>query len=127
MAEARSTVSTCELCGAEIRVGDWPYCPHESTHRRAFTPFELEIDGVVERITSIQDADRIERRSFERYNSFDSAGKRLGSPSVLRQFHQDRSNWDKNTLEGLGQQPNKMRPFNSQGKPMRFGPTRPRE
>lgn len=33
----------CDKCGAELQVGEWPYCPHGST--RAFTVIGDDIPG----------------------------------------------------------------------------------
>ena len=31
---------TCSTCGAELHVGDWPYCPHGSTRERFAQSFD---------------------------------------------------------------------------------------
>jgi hypothetical protein len=41
----------CEKCGVELRVGDWPFCPHGGSrwHVDAFEPYfdeNLTVEGV---------------------------------------------------------------------------------
>lgn len=33
-------MTTCGECGREVRIGDWPWCPHEDTLRRDAQPFD---------------------------------------------------------------------------------------
>lgn len=127
--------NVCQECGAVIEVGAFPFCKgdpakHEPAgSRKKFEEFEIELDGQVHRITSLQDANRIERESMARYNSFDKNGKRLGAPLVFRGFHQNYSNRDVNALKGVGQESQPMQaPRNSQGLPLgRFGAVRRRD
>ncbi len=120
----------CDDCGSPMEVGTFPACggnpaKHGPIHRREFKPFEIELDGKTVTIGSLQDADRVERESWQRYNTFDKNGKRQGSPSVLRLFHQNWSNRDRNSLEGVGQSSKPMRPFNSKGERTTYGSFRP--
>lgn len=126
--------NVCQECGGILNIGDWWACggdpaKHQPVGSRGkFEEFTVELDGVTHRITSLQDANRIERESMARYNSFDSAGKRRGAPYVFRGFHQDQSNRDVNALKGVGQESQPMRPVNSRGEPLgAFGAVRRRD
>lgn len=116
----------CDRCFAPLQVGDWPACggdprKHQPTGSRGrFQEWEVELDGTVHRITSIQDADRIERESWARYNSFDNSGKRRGAPLVFRGFHQNKSNSDKNALDGVGLRSERPVLRNSRGEPLGY-------
>jgi hypothetical protein len=82
--------SACEKCGKVVGIGDFPFCPHESTAR--YTPFpEFEHDGV--KVTSLEQVRRIERESMDRYKG----GERV-QPVVWRDFSNDRSNRDVNAF-----------------------------
>ena len=111
----------CDFCGSPITVGTFPACGGDPTRHgpirtSRFQEIEVELDGQVHRITSIQDANRLERESWARYNSFDKQGKRRGAPYVFRGFHQNESNQDRNALEGVGLKSEKPRlPRNSRG------------
>lgn len=91
----------CEDCGREVRIGAWPFCPHERAFsHRPFHEYEVDLGGMGrERITCLQDATRIERRFEQMYRNGDRDpnGKLVG-PIVLRAFHQNKSNLDKNCL-----------------------------
>lgn len=88
----------CDSCGEELQVGDWPYCPHGSAlPHRPFRGYTITHEGKTYTIDSIQAAARVERETMQNYKE----GK--GAPIVLRAFHQDHSNRDKNTLEGFGE------------------------
>lgn len=115
----------CDECFAPLQVGDFPFCKgnpskHTPPHRRHFTEFEIELDGQVHRITSLQDAARIERESRARYESFDDKGKRRGAPHVFRDFHQNHSNRDVNALASEGVQAPRPHRTNSRGEPLGY-------
>ena len=115
----------CEECGSPLPIGTFPLCGgkperHGPVQERHFQEWEVELDGTVHRITSLQDADRIERESWARYNSFDEKGKRRGAPLVFRGFHQNRSNADKNALDGVGLKSERPVLRNSRGEPLGY-------
>lgn len=124
--------SPCDECGGTVHIGDWPMCKGDPAKhqpagpRGGFKEFTVELDGVQVTVTSLQHANKIERESLARYNSFDSAGKRRGAPYVFRHLHQNHSNIDKNTLTELGQQSQGPNPVNSRGERMSYGFGRPR-
>lgn len=37
-------MSTCDRCGAEVKVGDWPWCPHGEVRRFGEEPLEPYFD-----------------------------------------------------------------------------------
>lgn len=81
----------CDECGKELQVGEWPWCPHKSTTSRAnFKAYDIDIDGTIHHIDSIQTADRIEREAERRFRNGE------GAPIAFRAFHQDHSNLDRN-------------------------------
>lgn len=88
----------CDVCQAILIVGMWPFCPHGFTgSHRIFKEYEVDLgSGGKHRITSIQDAQRLERDTERAYRNGDrdSAGRLIG-PVVLRAFHQDKGNLDK--------------------------------
>lgn len=90
--------SLCDYCGAELHVGDYPFCRgnpavHERWRRHTFVPVEVDLgkDGK-HRISSIQDADRLERESERR------AANGEGQQIAFRAFNNDPSNQDRNSL-----------------------------
>lgn len=88
----------CEICKKTVNVGDWHLCPHDST--KPSTPFKsFEFEGQI--VNGIQDANRIERESMQRYRNHE------GAPIVFREFHQNRSNIDRNTLEAIAHDPSR--------------------
>lgn len=40
-------MTTCEKCGEEVQVGDWPYCPHGALRegQGGFGPMEAYVDA----------------------------------------------------------------------------------
>lgn len=117
--EADQLSSQCSSCGQQVQIGEWPFCPHgwPSGHHHMPT-YEVDIDGQIHTISSLQDANRIERESMARYRNGE------GQPLVFRAFHQDNSNRDKHTLPGWSQQVN---PRTQRGVPIRSGSTRLKE
>ena len=91
----------CEKCGNHVMIGSWPFCPHPPAGPRgSFKPFDYDDgSGKVQTISSIQDASRIEQATMKAYNNGE------GAPIVFRAFHQDQSNYDKQTLSGYEQKP----------------------
>jgi hypothetical protein len=82
----------CEFCGAHVEVGDFPACggdpaKHGTRRYRDLTPYEVELDGRMVLIDSMQKADRLERE-------YAAQGKHI----AFRVFHQDASNLDRNTF-----------------------------
>ena len=89
-----SNSNVCEDCGAEVHIGDHPYCPHGSTlSHRPFPAQDVELDGKTYRIDSIQAADRIEREYAKRAANEPGVG-----PIAFRAFHQSGSNQDRNSF-----------------------------
>ena len=83
----------CDSCNKTVEIGDWPYCPHGSTRsHRIFKAYDVEIDGGIYHIDSIQTATKIENESMKMYRD----GR--GAPVVLRAFHQDHSNMGVNVF-----------------------------
>ena len=85
----------CEDCGRVVHIGCWFACPHEPLHPRGnFKPYEIEVNGKIERIDSIQSAMRVERESMQAYKE----GR--GQPVVLRAFHHDHdgAHYDQNSF-----------------------------
>lgn len=82
----------CDRCGRKMRVGMFPFCKgdpadHGDTRKHfPFKAYDVEVDGAVFRIDSIQAASKIERESMQRYRNGE------GAPVVFRAFHQDSSN-----------------------------------
>lgn len=96
----------CEECGKIVHVGDWWKCPHPRANRHR--PFvAVEVEGRV--IDSIQAADKMERETTAAYRD----GR--GQPLVMRAFHQDSSNRDRNVFGRQEHIPYKTR--NSRGVP----------
>jgi hypothetical protein len=80
--------TTCDKCGHEIEHGEWPYCPHDRTRARRFTPVEVDLGSLGKHtIGSIQDADRLQRMAKDR-----------GQEISFRAFNNDPSNQDRNSL-----------------------------
>jgi len=51
----------CEVCGKELEIGEWPYCPHGSAFRRQpFKPWiDENITGEPVEITSLAQWNRL--------------------------------------------------------------------
>jgi hypothetical protein len=81
-------VSTCEKCGVEYAIGDWPFCPHGRYGRATFTPIEVDLGTLGKHtIGSIQDADRLTKMAKER-----------GQEISFRAFENNPSNQDRNSM-----------------------------
>ena len=111
--EQAASSDACPRCGAEIRIGMYPFCRGSAADHGAPAPhhpipgFEIEHEGRRIAIDGIHSADEIARESMKRYR--DGAG----APIVFRDFHQDRSNRDRNTLAEIApsrQVPNPRKP-----------------
>jgi hypothetical protein len=92
----------CPDCGQELKVGYWWVCgAHEPVRPKpSFKPFDYDDgSGKVQTISSIQDASRIEQATMKAYKNGE------GAPIVFRAFHQDQSNYDKQTLSGYESKP----------------------
>jgi hypothetical protein len=94
----------CERCGKHLEVGDFPFCrgtpaDHVTSRRQLFKKVSVEIDGVTHEISSIQDANRLEREYARRAASDPSV-----APVAFRAFHQSQSNQDANCFGPSPQQ-----------------------
>lgn len=66
-------MTTCDTCGAEYTIGDWPYCPHGVP--TAYHPFKPYFDiGLGKEITS-----QAERWSTMRKQGVQYSGSKMGT------------------------------------------------
>lgn len=84
--------TTCDLCGDEYGIGDYPFCKGPGSHarfrRHTFTPVEVDLGKLGKHtIGSIQDADRLQRWAKDR-----------GQEIAFRAFNNDPSNQDRNSM-----------------------------
>lgn len=93
------TPTLCDVCGIELLHGMYPFCRGQAENhgsgwrQHIFPPCEVDLgkDGKVV-ISSVQDVRRMERESERR------AANGEGQLLVWREFSQDRSNYDRNSL-----------------------------
>lgn len=110
MVTLRLADDICEECGAQIQIGDFPLCKgdparHGARRYRDMATYEVEVDGRIILIDSMQKADRIEREYAQ-----------MGKSIAFRVFHQDSSNLDRNSF--ADQDPRvRFRTHNSRGVP----------
>lgn len=76
-----SSPGKCDLCGKELKVGDWPFCPHPSTAEGMgmlgkFSPyFDEHVSHSGAWVTSLA-----QRKRLMKENALDYRGKKVGMP-----------------------------------------------
>lgn len=94
------TVNICETCLGEIHIGDWPFCkgspddhiPGHGSIDLLPEAFEIDHNGRHHRVRTLSDIRAIERQSEK------DAADGKGAQIAWRDFSQDRSNRDANSL-----------------------------
>lgn len=77
---ATTNIMICDKCGKEIRIGAWPWCPHETAvggMLGRFTPYWEEhlVEGPPVWVTSLSERKRLMKAANADYH-----GKRVGMP-----------------------------------------------
>ena len=99
LTRASDTRPRCPRCAGPL---DW--LPSTAPHIGGLDwSVDLTGDGAPTRITSIQQADRLERESMARYRNGE------GAPIAFRMLHQNRSNREVSAFDGLGVDPPDVR------------------
>jgi len=89
----------CEVCGASLSIGDFPFCKGDPRkHERGspsvgFPSFDIDYGEGIKTISSVGQVREIERSTMNRYKNEPDA-----APVIFRAFSQDNSNRDVNTF-----------------------------
>lgn len=90
---SRSRVE-CEDCGHVMQIGEFPFCPHGSTHSRSlFKPYDVQIGSKTYTIDSLQSAMKIEKQYAAEHRA---TGR--NSEIAFHAFHFNNSNRDVNAF-----------------------------